>query len=48
MDKDINSELGPGRADKSIHSKNQADSATIIPESSSQSMEVALDKVKKR
>ena len=33
MDIDINSEPGPGRADKSVDSKNQADSATEIPDS---------------
>ena len=35
MDIDINSEPGPGRADKNVDSKNQADSATEIPKSSS-------------
>ena len=31
MDIYVNSEPGPGRADKSVHSKNQTDSATEIP-----------------
>ena len=44
MDIDINSEPGPGRADKSVDSKNQADSATEIPTSNSESMKVVQDK----
>jgi len=34
MDMDINLEPGPGRADKNVESKNQADSATEIPKTS--------------
>ena len=47
MDKDINSEPGPGRADKSVDSKNQVDSETEIPKSNSESMKVVQAKLKK-
>ena len=42
---DINSEPGPGRADKNVDSKNQADSATEIPKSNSESMKMFQDKL---
>ena len=42
MDIDINS--GPDRADKSVDSENQADSATEIPKSNCESMKVVQDK----
>ena len=44
MDVDINSEPGPGKADKSAISNNQADSATEIHKSNSESMNVVQDK----
>ena len=47
MDIDINSQPGPGRADKNVASKNQADSATEILISNSESMKVVQDKLKK-
>ena len=47
MDVDINSEPGPGRADKSDDSKNQADSASKIYKSHSESMKVFQDKCQK-
>ena len=44
MDIDINSEPGPGRTDKSVDSKSQANSATEIPISNSLSVKVLQDK----
>ena len=44
MDIDITAEPGPGIADKSVDSKNQTDSDTEIPRSSSESMQVVQDK----
>ena len=38
-------EPGPGRADGSVDSRRQADSATEIPKSKSESMKVVQDKV---
>ena len=46
-DIDINLEPGPGGADNHVGSKNQADSATEISKSSSESMKVVPDKVEK-
>ena len=40
---DVNSEPGPGGADKDVESKIQADSATEIPKTSSESMKVVQD-----
>ena len=45
MDMDINSEPGPGRADKSVDSNNQADNATTIRKSISESMKFTQDKI---
>jgi len=42
MDIDIN--LEPGGSDKNVESKNQADSATEIPKTSSESMKAVQDK----
>jgi len=44
MDIDIDLEPGPGGSDKNVVSKNQADSATEIPKTSSESMKVVQDK----
>ena len=44
MDMDINSEPGLGKADKSVDSKNQTDSATEIPKTNSESMKVVQDR----
>jgi len=43
MDIDIDLEPGPGGSDKNVVSKNQADSETQIPKTSSESMKVVLD-----
>ena len=47
MDIDINSEPGLGRANRSVDSKNQADSAAEIPKSSSESTIVVQVRLKK-
>jgi len=44
MDIDINLETGPGGTDQNVESKNQADSATEIPKTSSESIKVVQDK----
>ena len=44
MDININSEPGPGRADKSVDCKNHANSGIEIPTSNSESMKVVQDK----
>ena len=47
MDIDINSELGPDRADRSVDYKSQADSVTEVPKSSSEKMKAVPDKCHK-
>ena len=47
MDKNINLETGPAIADKHVDFKNQADSRTEIPKSSSESIKVFPDKFEK-
>ena len=44
----INSEPRPGTGDKYVHSKNQADSATEIRKSNSESMKAVPDKFEKK
>ena len=47
MNIDINSEPGSGRAEKSVDSNSQTDSATEIPKSKSESLKVVRDKYEK-